>query len=488
MIGLWAQPSPLLLRPLSDSLFHDYLSIVTVNFSSLQPLPVFPERPFGVNLIGHAFEVFGVGEDIRMAVRALQSAAVPCCVIYHPAGNGAACIDRSLEPLLCTDPAGGPYAFNLVCMTAPMQLEWMRKNGLAPLRGRYNIAAWPWETQQWPKAWLSLLEMTDELWPSSTFTASGLRLPAAAAGVPLHVMPMAAEVSEPERFCSRTSRISTRFRYRLPAHAVVFGYSFDFNSSVARKNPLGVLEAFQRAFPLPDLDFSCTREGSTEPFVARVALLIKTFPPINDSPEWRWLQQRAADDPRIHLVVANLDREDVLALYGCCDVFISLHRSEGFGRGMAEALQLGLDVIFTAYGGNVDFCTGPLSHPVRYDEVSIPKGAYPYSDGHLWGEPDLQHAADIMQQVVFHRLIFSADDSAPTLQSACDKAVLEAYRLQHSFEAAGVRYRARLDQLWAQRYTLSPRLTSRMAASFFWGSLTVRITKRLKHKFRSMYS
>lgn len=451
-------------------------------------MPDFAERPFGVNLIGHAFEIFGVGEDIRMAVRALQSAAVPCCVIYCPAGNGAACIDRSLESLICTDPGGGPYAFNLVCMTAPMQLQWLRKTGLGPLRGRYTIAAWPWETKQWPRPWLSLLEMTDELWPASTFTAAGLRLPAAAVGVPLHVMPMAAEVSEPDHFCSRTSRNSTRFRYRLSADAVVFVYSFDFNSSVARKNPLGLLEAFQRAFPLPDLHSPCMGEVNTEPFAAPVALLIKTFPPRNDSPEWRCLQQRAADDPRIHLVVANLDREDLLALFGSCDVFISLHRSEGFGRGMAEALQLGLDVIFTAYGGNVDYCTGPLSHPVRYLEVPIPTGAYPYSDGHAWGEPDLQHAAQIMKEVVFQRLISRTDESAVSAHPARDKAVLRVYRLQHSVEAAGLRYRARLDELWSRRYALSPRLTWRVAASFLLRSMLVRICQRFRHSFRRMCS
>ena len=98
-------------------------------------------RPFGVNLIGHAFEVFGIGEDIWMAARALQSAGVPCCVIHHPADNGAECTDRSLEPLLCRDPNGGPYAFNLVCMQAPIQSRWLLQTGLEPLRDRYTIAA-----------------------------------------------------------------------------------------------------------------------------------------------------------------------------------------------------------------------------------------------------------------------------------------------------------------------------------------------------------
>ena len=83
---------------------------------------------------------------------------------------------------------------------------------------------------------------------------------------------------------------------------------------------------------------------------------------------------------------------------------LSLHRVEGLGRGMAEALQLGVDVIATAYGGNTDFCTGPLAHPVRCQEVPIPRGAYPCADGHVWGEPDLDHAAELMQQAAARRL------------------------------------------------------------------------------------
>ena len=73
----------------------------------------------------------------------------------------------------------------------------------------------------------------------------------------------------------------------------------------------------------------------------------------------------------------SLEREELLALYGCCDVFLSLHRSEGFGRGMAEALQLGLDVIATAYGGNADFCSGPLAHPFAATRCPSPEAPTP---------------------------------------------------------------------------------------------------------------
>ena len=431
---------------------------------SAAPVP-FAERPFGVNLIGHAFEVFGIGEDIRMAARALQTSGVPCCVLHHPASNGATCSDRSLEPLLCHDPTGGPYAFNLICMAAPIQARWLLQAGLEPLRERYTLTSWPWETQQWPKAWLPLLEVADELWPSSAFTAAALQEPAAAAALPLQVMPMAAEVPDPDRFCSPSARQAARARHGLPQEAVLFGYGFDLNSTAIRKNPMGALEAFQLAFPLPHLPATFGREINHHPLSNQVALMIKSFPPQAESAEWHWLQLRAAEDPRIHLVVANLERDEILALYGCCDVFLSLHRSEGFGRGMAEALQLGVDVIATAYGGNTDFCTGPLAHPVRCQEVPIPRGAYPCADGHVWGEPDLDHAAELMQQVAARRLALVLDHEAAAADPSRDPSVLAAYRQRFSWAAAGARYRARLEELWGQRRELGERLKWRVESA-----------------------
>ena len=113
------------------------------------------------------------------------------CRVRDPTSctNGVVCNDRTLEPLICSDPLGGPYAFNWVCMAAPIQVRWLRQVGCDPLRERYTISSWPWETQQWPDAWMPLLDVADELWPSSQFTAAALARPAAEAGRPLQVMP-----------------------------------------------------------------------------------------------------------------------------------------------------------------------------------------------------------------------------------------------------------------------------------------------------------
>jgi Glycosyltransferases involved in cell wall biogenesis len=408
------------------------------------PLRTFPQRPFGVNLIGHAFDVFGIGEDIRMAARALMAADVPCCVIDHPASNGAARTDRYLEGLLHSDPEGGPYAFNLVCMAAPIHARWLLEQGFSALRERYSLVSWPWETEEWPQAWRPLLHVADEIWPSSSLTTRAL-LPYSSKDRPVHKMSMAVEIADHEEIISPQTRMETRAIHGLGINDVIFAYGFDFGSTAARKNPMGVLEAFQQAFP----------QDAADPMAHRVGLMIKTFPPRRHKADYDWLRARVAEDPRIHLVSGHLSREDLLRLYACCDVFVSLHRSEGFGRGLAEALQLGLHVIATDFGGNTDFCTGPLAHPVQFKRVPIPRGAYPCADGHDWAEPDLNHAVCLLKKVASELLMQSETSPRATL------SLSSRYKNEFSAQTVGQRYRERLQQLWTDR--------QQIATSLRWG-------------------
>ena len=134
------------------------------------------------------------------------------------------------------------------------------------------------------------------------------------------------------------------------------------------------------------------------------------------------------------------------------------HPLSGFGLGMAEALQLGVDVIATDFGGNTDFCTGPLAHPVRWRSAPIPRGAYPCADGHSWTEPDLEHAAELCRQVAARRLSRDIRGYPVADDPSRDPAVLAGYRERFSFASVGARYRARLDELWADRESVGKRL------------------------------
>ena len=381
-------------------------------FSSEQPLPSPEQRPFGVNLIGHAFEVFGIGEDVRMAALALESTDVPFCVVNVPAKNGAAASDRSLEARTLPPEELGPYRFNLVCLAAPSHGAWIAREGLAQQRGRTTIVAWPWETQTWPKAWQCMIPLADAFWPSSTFTAKALEPFSTPPKRPLQVVPMAVHIDQPEQYRTPKRRKSTRERWGLDPEAGVVLFVFDVKSSLERKNPWGAIQAFQQAFP------------SDSP--TNVQLAIKSLRPGSANQQWDRLQQQAAEDPRLKVIEADLNRGDLLGLIGSCDVFLSLHRSEGFGRCIAEAGILGLQVVTSAWGGNVDFCQGEHFHLVPCEALQIPPGAYAQAEGHIWGEPDLSVAAQQLLHATRRSTRGASSDSA--LHNLSIKATGQRYR------------------------------------------------------------
>ena len=421
-IARHASTSPLLLE---DRVLQKHLPNLASHGSQTKPNESWQQKPFGVNLIGHASSALGVGENLRMAFLALQAAEIPISVINVPAEGAAPC-QHQLEPWMHPGPCG-PYAINLICLQPTTHAHWLCQHGLKPQSSCYSIADWPWETEQWPEIWQPLLQHIDELWPASQLIHKALAPQAQAYNRPIHTMPMAVQVPQPDQIATREQRLSTRQHHGLPGGTVLFVYAFDFNSTAIRKNPRAVVEAFQQAFP-PD---------NPDP----VGLVIKVLPQRHVHPDWLWLNARAQADSRITLLQANLSRVELLQLYGCCDVFISLHRSEGFGRSLAEALQLGLDVIATGYGGNVDFCQGPSAHLVPWQRAAIPAGAYPPAQNDHWANPDMDAATKLMRQAAEARF----NGYQPSTST------LETYRQQFSAARVGRRYRQRLEAIWEQR-------------------------------------
>ncbi|NCC83883.1 MAG: glycosyltransferase family 1 protein [Clostridia bacterium] len=341
------------------------------------PLPLAATRPHGVNLIGYAHGQLGIGEDLRMAARALLAAKIPFSILNFPPGPDIPQNDRSIAEHVRTE---GPYAINVFCLTALEHGRYFAEHGQAQFQGRYNIGYWPWELGAWPKAWEGLTRLVDEVWVSTRHTYDAL---SPVSPAPVLVMPMAVELG-PVTDVSRA-------HFTLPEQATLFCFAFDLKSSMHRKNPQACVDAFQRAFPLDD-----GKNWGPD----KVGLVIKCHRPAKRHPAWERLKAQAALDPRLHIVEETLSRPDLLALYRCCDCFLSLHRAEGFGRGIAEALLLGLHVIATGYSGNMDFCTPPQADLVRSHPIKIRKGQYPYGEGQVWAEPNVDHAATLMRSFV----------------------------------------------------------------------------------------
>ena len=367
-----------------------------------KPRASFAQRPFGVNLIGYAFGQLGIGEDARMAARAMLAVGIPMTMLNFSPGSDIPQNDRSMANHVSSD---GNFTFNIFCLTAEEHGRFYAERGRSQFVDRYNIGYWPWELSQWPQHWVMLLDLVDEVWVSTQHTYDAL---APVCKKPLFRMPMAVELGPITPF---TSRLQVREAFKLPSKAKLFCFAFDLNSSVDRKNPQACVDAFLAAFPI------------TEFSEQAVGLVIKVHKPINRNSAWEKLKKLAAEDERIHIIEGTLSRPDLLALYAACDCFISLHRAEGFGRGLAEALQLGLHVICTGYSGNVDFCNAPYADLVDYRLIKVKKNQYPHSEGQVWADPNVEHAAGLMRHFVLrpprHRYKTSWPEFSPEVVGKC---------------------------------------------------------------------
>lgn len=330
----------------------------------------FASEPFGVNLYGYAKGELGIGEDVRMLALAFEAADVPFCIINIELGKDVSQQDSSVDGWVTETPQ---YGINIFCMTGIEMCRYVCERGSQMLAGRYNIGLWPWELPEWPEAWHHAWSLVDELWGVSHYTANAY----ANAPVPVIPIPLPVVVNS----VAQTQRSD----WGLPEAAYLFVFSFDMNSRPTRKNPKGVVTAFKRA-----------AKGKSED---EAGLVLKVSHLKPDNPEWKELETVIDSDPRIHLITAELRRPEVLSLYQNCDCYVSLHRSEGFGRSLAEAQLLGLPLIATAYSGNMEFCHPPTKL-VDYTFVELNRGDYFYGDGQHWGEPDQEQAAEFMRELV----------------------------------------------------------------------------------------
>lgn len=331
-------------------------------------LPKQCNYPFGVNLYGYARGELGIGEDVRMLALSLEKAGVPFCVINIQLGENVSQKDSSIEHWIVTEPL---YQINVFCMTGIEMSRYILSLGTSVLHHRYNIGLWPWELPQWPTPWEHCWDLVDEIWGISSYTASAY----ANAPVPVTKIDLPVVVDKVANF--------DRSYWKLPSDAYLFVFAFDMNSKLTRKNPLAVIKAFKQAFPRKNKD--------------NVGLVLKISHVNKYNIEWIWLKNVIAKDPRIILIEEEFRRAEILSLYQNCDCYLSLHRSEGFGRGIAEAQLLGLSVIVTGYSGNMDFCSSPPTHCVNYSIKPLKANEYFYGDGQHWAEPDLDHAAGLMK-------------------------------------------------------------------------------------------
>lgn len=324
----------------------------------------------GINLVGYVRSESGLGESVRLSAAAAAAAELPFSLNDFSLAAPSRQADTTWVHRLAADNSHG---VNLFHINAAELLTAQAVLGPAFFAGRYNIGYWAWELPELPDAWLSSFPLLQEVWVPSRFIQEAVSRKS-----PLPVIRM------PHAIHLTPNPAATRAQLGLPESPFLFLTMYDSFSVQARKNPTAAIAAFHKAFPDP----------------RGVALVVKINNPQSQPKEIRELKAGLRDRPGVIVLDRILSRQETYDLEHLCDCFVSLHRAEGFGLGLAECMFLGKPTIGTDWSGNQDFMTADNSCPVRCRLVPLEKDYGPYPKGQVWAEPDLEHAAWYMRRVV----------------------------------------------------------------------------------------
>ena len=362
----------------------------------------------GVNVIGHFCYPSGLRVSVESIVEGLRLAGVPTSLRdvvtdakdepRHADYHGLECHDITV---LHTQPE--PF-FDVVYERAH----------LAPsARRSYRIAYWYWEFDRIPEAWIAHAAKVDEVWAATEFGARGLR---ERLQIPVRTLFPGVRLAP--------FTVRPKGHFGLADAEFTFLFSFHMVSVMERKNPLGLIRAFKKAFS----------DGEA------VRLVLKTSFGDRHPVQMRELREAAAGAP-ITVIDEVYSPDEVLSLVDACDAYVSLHRSEGLGLTMAEAMLMGKPVVATGFSGNVDFMDEDNSLLVPYRLVPLGTSVPPYDAGLHWADPSLDEAARMMRRL-YEDQSWARELGARALKSA---------RTNLSLEAAGQRIAARLAEIRAMR-------------------------------------
>ena len=319
--------------------------------------------PDGINFIGPIQAESGLGQSCRLIVHQIDMSGIPCAVTNFDLEGKVSNSNREYADRIENR---HPYGVNVIDINPyELGLAYM-KYGRELWDHRYNIAYWSWEMEQFPEEWLECEKLIDEIWTPSEFTSNCFRK---RFHVPVHTVPYYMEVPVNEN--------GTRQYFHLPEDQFLFLVMFDSASTTSRKNPMGALRAFEQAF-LADHQ--------------KVGLVIK----VNNPKEER----------NIYLIAEVMEKATINSLIQCVDVFVSLHRAEGFGLVIAEAMLLGTPVIATNYSANTEFMSEESSCLVDYQLCKVEKDDEIYKKGYVWAEPDVAQAAQYMRRLFEEKIFY----------------------------------------------------------------------------------
>jgi glycosyltransferase involved in cell wall biosynthesis len=326
------------------------------------------ELRWGVNVVGFLTAELGVGEAARLLIAGLDARQIPALPIQ---GQLMPPSRRGINFSYVT-PDDAAYPINILCINGDGIPVFAREAGRAFFERRYSIALWWWEAGEPPVSWTPAFELIDEVWVASRYIYDAIAPSSPVPVVQVRLPLVAPEVAD-----------RSRAQLGLPHDGFLFLCVHDYHSVAARKNPVAVIDAFHRAFP----------PGSGAKLVVK-SINAGTYPR-----EHARAMLAAGGHTDIALLDDYVPVTEKNAMIAACDCYVSLHRSEGFGIPLAEAMMLGKPVIATRYGGSLEFMNDESTYLVDCKLVPVGDGAYPYAPDAVWAEPDVEHAAALMRHV-----------------------------------------------------------------------------------------
>ncbi len=374
-----------------------------------------------MNAIASWSATTGLAEAARRSAVAAKRAGVDIAIqdvkYWAPTSSGR------FPPELQKLPRGRPHEVDVYFLNVNEIEEALKDYEWAGGATHYRIGSWFWELGSLPNRLFGAMQSMDEIWVPTTFVRDAFLQQGArvVTTIPCVVEPVA-----------QTGM--ARSDFGLPPRGCLFLFHFDAHSTFARKNPFGLIEAFRRAF------------GSGSPRTTDVRLVMKVLN-LDRVPEAREMLLTALDIVGGVLIESEMSSPEVGALLACCDVYASLHRAEGFGLGIAEAMYFRKPVIATAFSGPCDFMTPRNSCMVGYRPRTITAGDLYlnpgmeriYEPGRSWAEPDVGQAARWMRWLA----------ARPTERRRIGGVAHETVRTLFSSVTVGTAIRSRLKQIAA---------------------------------------
>ncbi|MFT2091635.1 glycosyltransferase [Paraglaciecola sp. 2405UD69-4] len=338
------------------------VELLHANLQSNLNLEVSNKEP-GINIIGYARSLTGLGEDVRNITSVVEKLDIPFCSLCLRHNS-----DSILHLLVPNEVYFPKFATSIFCMNIIEYQKFVNQYDSMDAFGHIILQA-PWELPHLPKEFIDNVSGVNEFWAISSFVKKALV--EAGLGCIHHVHPAVN--------CDTIESNAEPIGQNGP---FTFLYIFDAGSYLSRKNPIGLIEAFQNAFYNNEY----------------VQLVLKVS---NESNSDHYLRLKSACDAdnRIKLINCQFDKSQLSNLYASADCYISLHRSEGFGRTIAEAALHKLPIIATSWSGSEDILPDDSELLVSYKLIPLAETDYPYSQDQFWAEPNLNHASELMLKV-----------------------------------------------------------------------------------------